>query len=161
MAEHRRLNCSPEEVFDVLNDGWSYPLWVVGASRIRDVDGGWPAPGSKLHHSFGVWPLLIDDSTEVLEIEPGKRLVLEARGWPIGKARVEITVEAHGNSSLVWISEDATGGPARLIPEPIRQPVIDFRNRETLRRLGYLAEGRRDDRADIGERSGRSGSAET
>ena len=65
MAEHRRLNCSPEEVFDVLNDGWSYPLWVVGASRIRDVDAGWPGPGSKLHHSFGVWPLLIDDSPQL------------------------------------------------------------------------------------------------
>ena len=114
MTEHRRLNCSPEEVFDVLNDGWSYPLWVVGASRIRDVDAGWPAPRSKLHHSFGVWPLLIDDSTEVLEIEPGKRLVLEARGWPIGKARVEITVEADGLGSSVSISEDASGGPARL-----------------------------------------------
>jgi hypothetical protein len=158
MTEHRRLNCSSEEVFDVLNDGWSYPLWVVGASRIRNVDAGWPAPGSKLHHSFGVWPLLIDDSTEVLEIEPGKRLVLEARGWPIGKARVEITVEADGFGSSVSISEDASGGPARLIPEPIRQPVIDFRNRETLRRLGYLAEGRHHDQADIG---GRSGSAET
>jgi hypothetical protein len=163
MAEHRRLKCLPEQVFAVLNDGWTYPLWVVGASRMRDVDDAWPAPGSKLHHSFGVWPLLIDDSTEVLEIEPGKRLVLEARGWPIGKARVEITVDANGNGSLVSISEDASGGPARLIPEPIRQPVIDFRNRETLRRLGYLAEGRHDHQADIGERSERSersGSAE-
>ncbi len=158
MAEHRRLNCSPEQVFAVLNDGWMYPLWVVGASRMRDVDDGWPAPGTKLHHSFGVWPALIDDSTEVLEIEPGKRLVLEARGWPVGKARVEISVRPNGNGSLVTIAEDATGGPARLVPESIRQASIDFRNRETLRRLGYLAEGRHGDQADIVERSG---SAET
>jgi uncharacterized protein YndB with AHSA1/START domain len=158
MAESRRLNCSPEQVFAVLNDGWTYPLWVVGASRIRDVDHGWPAPGSKLHHSFGVWPALIDDTTEVLDIEPGRRLVLEARGWPIGAARVEITVEADGDGSLVSILEDATAGPARLIPEPIRQPAIDFRNRETLRRLGYLAEGRSDDQPDLSERLG---SAET
>ena len=154
MAEHRRLNCSPEQVFAVLNDGWMYPRWVVGASRMRDVDDGWPALGTKLHHSFGVWPALIDDSTEVLEIEPGKRLVLEARGWPVGKARVDITVKPNGNGSLVTISEDATGGPARLVPEPIRQASIDFRNRETLRRLGYIAEGRHDDQADIVERSG-------
>jgi hypothetical protein len=160
MAEHRRLKCSPEEVFAVLNDGWTYPLWVVGASRMRDVDDGWPAPGAKLHHSFGVWPVLIDDTTEVLESEPGKRLVLEARGWPVGKARVEITVEPSGNDSLVSISEDASGGPARLVPEPIRKPAIDFRNRESLRRLGYVAEGR-SDQADIAERSERSGSAET
>lgn len=154
MAESRRVNCSPDQVFAVLNDGWLYPLWVVGASRMRDVDDGWPAQGTKLHHSFGVWPALIDDSTEVLEIEPGKRLVLEARGWPIGKARVEITIEADGEGALVSIAEDATGGPVRLVPEPIRQPTIDFRNRETLRRLAYIAEGREDDQADISERSG-------
>jgi len=154
MAESRRLNCSPDQVFAVLNDGWLYPLWVVGASRMRDVDDGWPAQGTKLHHSFGVWPALIDDSTEVLDIEPGKRLVLEARGWPIGKARVEITVEADGEGALVSIAEDATGGPARLVPQPIRQPTIDLRNRETLRRLAYIAEGRQDDQADISERSG-------
>jgi uncharacterized protein YndB with AHSA1/START domain len=159
VTEQRRLQCSPEQVFAVLNDGWTYPLWVVGASRMRDVDDGWPAPGTRLHHSVGVWPALIDDTTEVLELEPGKRLVLEARGWPIGKARVEITVEANGDgSSLVRIAEDATGGPVRLVPEPVRQATIDFRNRETLRRLGYLAEGRASDQADISERSG---SAET
>jgi uncharacterized protein YndB with AHSA1/START domain len=160
MAVQRRMNCSPEQVFDVLNDGWTYPLWVVGASRMRDVDEDWPAQGSRLHHSFGVWPLLIDDSTEVLEIEPGRRLVLEARGWPIGKARVEITVEAAGDDSLVTITEDATGGPAQLVPELLRQPTIDFRNRETLRRLGYLAEGRHgdsQDQADIADRSGSAG----
>ena len=63
MAVQRRLNCSPEQVFAVLRDGWTYPVWVVGASRMRSVDEGWPAPGSKLHHSFGAWPLLLNDTT--------------------------------------------------------------------------------------------------
>ena len=54
MAVRRLFNCSPEQVFAVLNDGWTYPVWGVGASRRRDVDPGWPAPGTKLHHSFGV-----------------------------------------------------------------------------------------------------------
>ena len=111
MAVRRRFNCSPEQVFAVLHDGWTYPVWVVGASRMRDVDPGWPAPGTKLHHSFGMWPLLIDDITEAIEIEPGQRLVLEARGWPVGKARVEITVNAAANGSLVSIAEDVTDGP--------------------------------------------------
>ena len=142
MAVQRRLNCSPEQVFAVLGDGWLYPLWVVGASRMRDVDEGWPAPGTKLHHSFGTWPLLIDDTTEVLDLQPDRRLVLEARGWPVGTARVEITVEAAGGGSLVSIAEDVSDGPARLIPQPVRVAGIDVRNRETLRRLAYLAEGR-------------------
>jgi hypothetical protein len=142
MAVRRRFNCSPEQVFAVLHDGWTYPVWVVGASRMRDVDPGWPAPGTKLHHSFGMWPLLIDDTTEALEIEPGQRLVLEARGWPVGKARVEITVNAAANGSLVSIAEDVTDGPGQLVPQPVRVAGIDVRNRETLRRLAYLAEGR-------------------
>jgi hypothetical protein len=142
MAVQRRLNCSPEQVFAVLGDGWTYPVWVVGASRIRSVDEGWPAPGTKLHHSFGVWPLLLNDSTEVLELDPGHRLVLEARGWPFGNARVEITVEAAAAGSLVSMAEDVSGGPVRLVPQPVRVASIDVRNRETLRRLALLAEGR-------------------
>jgi uncharacterized protein YndB with AHSA1/START domain len=142
MAVQRWFNCSPEQVFAVLHDGWTYPVWVVGASRMRDVDQDWPAPGTRLHHSFGAWPLVIDDTTEVLEIEPDQRLVLEARGWPVGKARVAITVRADTDGSLVSIDEDVTDGPARLVPQPVRVAGIDVRNRETLRRLAYLAEGR-------------------
>ena len=140
MAVQRRFSCSGEQIFGVLRDGWIYPVWVVGASRMRGVDNGWPAPGTKLHHSFGIWPLVIDDTTEVLEIDPDRRLVLEARGWPVGKARVEITVQPDGDDSLVSIAEDVTEGPARLVPEPIRLAGMDVRNRESLRRLAYLAE---------------------
>jgi hypothetical protein len=71
---------------------------------MRSVDEGWPALGTKLHRSFGAWRLLINDTTEVLEMESGRWLFLEARGWPIGSARVEITVEAAGDGSRVSIS---------------------------------------------------------
>jgi uncharacterized protein YndB with AHSA1/START domain len=145
MATQRWFSCSPEDVFAVLGDGWLYPLWVVGASRMRDVEEAWPAPGSKLHHSFGVWPMVIDDTSEVLELEPLRRLVLEARGWPVGKAHVEITVEANGSGSMVSIAEDVSGGPTQVVPKPIRIAAMDLRNTETLRRLAWLAEGRKDD----------------
>jgi hypothetical protein len=144
MATQRWFSCSPEDVFAVLGNGWLYPTWVVGASRMRDVEEDWPAPGSKLHHSFGVWPMVIDDTSEVLELEPLRRLVLEARGWPVGKARVEITVEANGSGSMVSIAEDVSGGPTQVVPKPIRIAAMDLRNTETLRRLAWLAEGRKD-----------------
>ena len=144
MATQRWFACSTDQVWDVLSDGWLYPLWVVGASRIRDVDDGWPAEGRKLHHSFGVWPLVIDDTTEVIEIQPDQRIVLEARGWPVGTARVEITIQPDGHGSLVSIAEDVSSGPAQLVPQPIRVAAMDVRNKETLRRLAYLAEGRAD-----------------
>ena len=147
MATQRWFNCSAKQVWDVLSDGWLYPLWVVGASRIRDVDDGWPAEGRKLHHSFGVWPLVIDDTSEVVEIQPDQRIVLEARGWPVGTARVEITVQPDGNGSLVSIAEDVSSGPGLLVPQPVRVAAMDMRNKETLRRLAYLAEGRAENSA--------------
>ena len=41
----RTVNTTPDQVWDVLADGWLYPLWVVGATRMRDVDQDWPAVG--------------------------------------------------------------------------------------------------------------------
>ena len=141
MAVSREFRCSAEDVFAVLADGWVYPVWVVGASRMRAVDDDWPGVGSRLHHSAGAWPLLIDDTSEVLAYQPPKSMVLQARGWPAGEARVEITVEPSGTGCLVSIAEDASSGPALLVPSPVRHALMAVRNRETLRRLAYLAEG--------------------
>ncbi|PRI10070.1 SRPBCC family protein [Leucobacter massiliensis] len=137
----RRFRCSAETVFRVLGDAWLYPGWVVGASRMRDVDEAWPEPGSRLRHSVGVWPLLLDDSTSVREWDPPRRMILRARGWPLGEATVTFTVEPDGEECLVHMHEVAVRGPGTLIPRWIADPVIRWRNRESLKRLAYLAEG--------------------
>ena len=137
----RVLHCPPEAVFRVLEDGWLYPAWVVGATRMRDVDGDWPEPGSRLHHSVGVWPALIDDETAALQWDPPHRMVMQAKGWPIGEARVTIDVKPRGENCVVRIQEHAVSGPATLIPRPIADAMLLWRNSETLHRLAYLAEG--------------------
>ena len=138
----RSVSATPEQVWKVLSDGWLYPLFVVGASRMRDVDESWPAVGAKLHHSVGTWPLLIDDTTEVVEVEEGKRVLLLARGWPAGQAHVDISLEPDGDSTVVTITEDATAGPGLLVPKPLRDAQLHWRNVETLRRLAFVVEGR-------------------
>lgn len=138
----RDVEAPAEDVWAVLADGWLYPCWVVGAARMRDVDDGWPQVGSELHHSVGNWPVLIDDSTEVLESVPGRMLRLKARAWPTGAAEVVVEIESRGNGSRVHIREDAIEGPGTLMPKPLRQIAIGPRNREALRRLAFLAEGR-------------------
>ena len=138
----RRIRATPEQVWDVLADGWLYPLWVVGASRMREVDGHWPEVGARLHHSVGTWPLLLDDDTEVLEAVPGHRLVLHARAWPTGAAGVTIRLEAVGTETDVTIEEDAAEGPARLVPKVLRDVPLAWRNVESLRRLAFIAERR-------------------
>ncbi len=138
----RLVHATPAQVWDVLADGWLYPLWVVGASRMREVDDHWPAVGAQLHHSVGTWPLLIDDSTEVVDATPGALLSLRARAWPTGEAGVTIRLAAVGTETEVTIEEDAVSGPARLIPKPARDLPLSWRNVETLRRLAYIAERR-------------------
>lgn len=137
----RRLHCSPDAVFRVLADGWLYPGWVVGASRMRDVDADWPQPGARLHHSVGVWPALLDDTTSTVSWDPPQRMVMTARGWPIGEAQVTIDVRPSGDGCLVRIQEEAISGPAKAIPPVLTDAVLRWRNAETLHRLAYLAEG--------------------
>ena len=146
----RIVNAPPDAVWSVLADGWVYAAWVVGASRIREVDHGWPQVGCRIHHSVGLWPALIDDTTHVLACREGTELLLKARAWPAGEAHVRITLTAErADHTTVRMAEDATGGPGRLIPRPLRQALIGPRNVETLRRLALLAEGRsRDQLAD-------------
>jgi len=117
-----------------------YPLWVVGASRIRQVDHTWPEPGSKIHHSVGLWPAVINDDTEVTECLPGSVIGLRAKAWPAGEAAVKVRLEPHGAGTRVQMQEDAASGPARLVPKPVLAPVVVMRNRESLRRLAWLSE---------------------
>ena len=151
---HREVHAPVEKVWAVLEDGWSYPSWVVGASRMRAVDATWPAAGAKLHHSAGVWPLVLNDETRVKAVEPGRRLVLLARGRPFGEAVIDITLEPKGDGCVIRIREDAVSGPGKLIPERVRQTAISARNTETLRRLGYIAEQRSQPDAGKGPTAG-------
>lgn len=140
---HRDVDAPAQATWDVLADGWLYATWVVGASRIRAVDLSWPAKSSKIHHSFGVWPLVVDDTTEVLRSAEPATMVLRARGWPAGEAQVVIRIEERGATRCrVSIGEDAVRGPGTVIPRPLRQLAIGPRNIEALRRLAHLAEGR-------------------
>ncbi|NHC47617.1 SRPBCC family protein [Motilibacter aurantiacus] len=134
---------SPEAVWAVLVDGWAYANWVVGTSAIRDVDRGWPEEGARIHHSVGAWPLTIDDTTHSRRCEPLRLLHLRARGWPLGEADVVLELAPEGDGTRVTMSEDASEGPGRFVPAPLRWASIAPRNKESLRRLARLAENRR------------------
>jgi uncharacterized protein YndB with AHSA1/START domain len=136
----RMFNCTPQAVFDILTDGWTYATWVVGAARIRSVDEGFPAVGSKIHHSVGAWPFLINDETEIEECEPPRLLQLRVAAWPAGAGRVRIVCDEEGDQTRVTMFEESISGPAKLIPPPVEALSLRLRNEETLKRLGYLAE---------------------
>jgi Polyketide cyclase / dehydrase and lipid transport len=135
---------TPAEVFAVLADGWMYAGWVVGASHIRAVDEDWPQVGARIHHSVGVWPFTIEDSTSVLDMEHDRLLELDARAWPVGRVHVRIELSPGGGGrTRIRMVENVAGGPGRVIPKPLTDPALDARNRESLRRLVDIAIGRR------------------
>lgn len=138
----RIIHATPDQVWAVLADGWLYPLWVVGASRMREVEETWPAVGARIHHSVGSWPLLVDDHTEVVDAQPGTLLSLRAKAWPTGEAAVVLHLRPSGADTEVVIEEQAVAGPAVLVPRPLRNALLRWRNVETLRRLAYVVERR-------------------
>ena len=140
------IDASPEDVFAVLLDPWTYKDWVVGADDIRDVDSDWPEIGSRFHHTVGVGPAKTDDNTKIVELDRPRRLVLEARARPAGVAHVEFVVEPDENGSRVTIEEYPIDGPAEKVPSALTDFGLKIRNVETLRRLRRVVEERARDR---------------
>ncbi|MDG4825525.1 SRPBCC family protein [Asanoa sp. WMMD1127] len=141
MSETRLvIDTTPERIFAVLADGWSYASWVVGAAHIRDVDAAWPAVGSRIHHRLGPWPVQIDDQTTVRAVEPDRLIELDAKMWPVGKAIVRLTLQpVSASSTVVTMSEEIVSGMPRLLPDAIQSVMLKPRNHEALRRLSDIA----------------------
>lgn len=144
MAEQRRtVNAPIEHVWAQVTDPWVYTGWVVGASHIRGVDAEWPQQGSRLYHQVGAWPLTIKDSTQVLTSEPPRNLVLQARGWPLGEARVELHLSEEGpTTTQVVMDEIPTNGPGSWVNNPLSEALLKRRLTECLARLASIAEQR-------------------
>lgn len=137
-----QTSASVDEVWGVLADPWSYASWVVGASRIRNVEGQWPAVDAKIHHSVGAWPMLLNDVTSVAASEPGRRILLRAAARPLGVAEVELVLQEDSGGCLITMNEEPVSGPATLLPAVVQEPLLKSRNRESLLRLALIAEGR-------------------
>jgi uncharacterized protein YndB with AHSA1/START domain len=138
----RRINASRERVWAELSDAWMFSGWVVGATHIRGVDEHWPQPGARLHHQIGAWPFVRNGDTMAVENEPPHRLVLQAKAWPAGEARIEFTLEPDGEGTLIRMVEYPTHGAARTLFNPLLDAALNRRNAESLARLASIAENR-------------------
>jgi uncharacterized protein YndB with AHSA1/START domain len=134
------INTTPERVFAVLADGWTYSDWVVGSAHIRDVDQEYPKAGSKLRHKVGPWPVSIKDESVSLECEPPFLLVLKVKAWPAGAGKVRFLLTPEGdNATRVTMTEEFVEGPMRWFQNKLNDVLMYRRNRESLRRLADLA----------------------
>ena len=128
LAAKRDVGTPCQRVWDVLADGWSYTHWVVGNSRTRAVDSTWPQPGAVIRHSVGVWPVVINDQTEVESSAPPHELVLRAGLGPLGAAQITMQIEELPDRStdpdrqpgrpavpLCGRLQQVSGGPAGVV----------------------------------------------
>jgi hypothetical protein len=135
----RVIHATPAQVSAALADGWSYADWVVGAVHVRDVDGTWPAPNSRVHHCVGAWPVTIADSTSVRVWDADGRMELVARLWPFGEASVTLTWEQTGSGGCrVRMAETFERGPLLAARNRLGDLLLHARNAESLRRLDDL-----------------------
>jgi hypothetical protein len=143
----RTVQASPQQIFAVLADGWTYSDWVVGTVHIRDVDEHWPQVGAELHHKAGPWPLSLQDSSTVLAMVPDRSLKLRAGLWPLGSAVVEIVLDPlAAGGTRITMKEDFEAGPLLWARNKVNDLVLHRRNIESLRRL-----------TDIVQRSAKNG----
>lgn len=138
----RHTTASRKQVWDVVANGWTYSQWVVGNTRMRAVAPNWPAPGSKIHHTIGVWPVVVNDETVVESCTPLEELVLLAKVRPFGGARITLRLTDIHNGTRVEMAEVPVGGPLNWLPRRLSLLLVYPRNRECVERLVSLAERR-------------------
>ncbi|HYH88029.1 MAG TPA: SRPBCC domain-containing protein [Solirubrobacteraceae bacterium] len=138
-TNERYMAVPPQAVWDVLADPAGYGYWVVGSKVIRDAEPGWPAPGSKFHHTIGVGPLTVSDHTVALEADPPRLLRLRAKGRPAGTATVTLELQPRDGGTLVRMTENPDGVYSPLALNPVVHVTTKLRNAESLMRLEELA----------------------
>ena len=141
----RQVAAPAEAVWAVLADGWQYATWVVGASRVRAVDAGWPAAGHpaapQLRPVAGRH--LGRDGVRARREEPHHLVLHGARAgrWARPGSRSRSCPTAP-SSCTVSIAEDATTGPWEASYRcRFGRRFTCPRNREALRRLGLHRRG--------------------
>ncbi|MBS1843581.1 MAG: SDR family NAD(P)-dependent oxidoreductase [Actinobacteria bacterium] len=137
------ITATPEQVFAVLADADRYPDWVVGASHTVDSDAEFPAPGARFRHRVGIRPLALTDYTEVVALDPPRRIELKAKARPLGTADITITLREVAEGTEVKMVE----GPGDLLTSlvasnPVADAVLRIRNAEALARFKRLVEER-------------------
>ena len=102
----------------------------------------WPAPGATIHHTLGIWPVVLNDETQVESSTPPEELVLLAKSRPFGAAQITLRLRDTERGCGVEMAEVPVGGPLNLVPRRLALAAAYPRNRECLTRLAALAERR-------------------
>lgn len=134
------IDASPHQVFELLSDGSRYAEWVVGATEIEAEDAAFPAPGAEITPRVGVDPVSTTGTTEVTGVEVDRRVELLAHVEPLGRARINLRLNAVPEGTLVVMEEEAVDDDVRGALGRRMTRAVRARNAETLWRLKVLVE---------------------
>jgi hypothetical protein len=132
------IAASPEAVDSILSEPDTYPAWLVGARRMRGVDADFPAPGSGFDHEVGGGPVRIDDRSDVIDRDPGRRLRMIVRARPLLVAEVDFQLEPVDGGTCVRMTETPKGWHRWYAP--LVEPLVRLRNERSMQRLAHLIE---------------------
>ncbi|MCU1366326.1 MAG: hypothetical protein JWN39_1965 [Ilumatobacteraceae bacterium] len=134
----QKFDITPTALFDVLVDPTTYPKWLVGAKRIREVSPDWPAAESWFKHTVGFGPIAIPDRTTVRDVEAPIMLELLVRARPAIEAIVRFDIVPKTDGCLLRMTETPVG--IHKLLSPVMQPLIRARNERSLQRLRGLTD---------------------
>lgn len=134
---HQHVAAARDDVFNELANPETYPKWLVGAQRIRGVDGHFPAPGTEFEHSVGpTEQATIDDATKAVEVHGHRQLVLEAHAGPV-RAEVEFNLIKRGDDATEVVMRERPLGVAALLM-PFVRPLLALRNQRSMQQFARL-----------------------
>ena len=124
------------DLYDVLTEPRTYPEWLTGTKKMREVSPDWPAPKSYFIHVVGFGPVQLSDRTTVRDVAAPNMLELFVRARPALEAVVRFELDRVDGRTRLRMTETPSG-VYKLI-SPVAQPLIKARNERSLRRLAAL-----------------------
>ena len=132
----RVLPCPSADADAILAEPRTYPLWLVGARKIRYVSPSWPRRGSYFEHVVGFGPVASVDRTTSKGFRRGRELNFVVRARPFLEALVRFEVAPGAEGCCVRMTETPMG--LFNIGAPVVHPLIAVRNERSLQRLESL-----------------------
>lgn len=136
------IRATPDEVFEVLADGWNYTAWVVGAKAITHVDAAFPLVGSRFGNRVRNGFRGIDGVTEVVASDRPRTLRLRASVGQVADADISFALRPIAGGTLVTMHEVPVGDRPFSVIGRWTSPLLRVRNAETLWRLKSVVEER-------------------
>jgi uncharacterized protein YndB with AHSA1/START domain len=145
----KRLQSAPSDVWAALIEPTTYPRWLVGAKRIREVSPSWPDPESWFEHVVGFGPVQVADRTTVRAVDPPTILELLVRARPFLTATVRFEVRSRPVGCVLRMTETPEG--IYKIVSAVAGPLLRRRNERSLNRLAAVVDERTDPRFGLAE----------